>query len=925
MAKSLHDRLSDLFDVIPQIVRMAARAPWAAIIVHCIFLALVVGSCFVRVDYARDERLKTWQDGDPLPAPIPYSDTPTGRKDAWDDSFLSINAENAFDPKKHWTQAYKAFVDKYPSNEMLFVEIRGPRFVTESPETHARQQTRFLRNLSYRVEEIPGVSAVEWLGTISGADPCLYADAEDEDEDETEAMCDESTLANFLRNVEGTRFGQALMRMPSETEESSWMFYVILDHALADRDSLRAALQLQLAKTTDTYLGADPFSRSWRFVIYGVPAVTVAFRDVMIRDGTVTLVSVVLVVLFLCLGAFGWRNGHLVLGGMAAMGVGVVYTYLPMFAVGNRLEWITAQLPVTVILAGMAGMVHILHHYLTAKAAGAKTNEAIEQAARAVKVALPMTVLSTCLGLMMLGLTSDNPAIQRYGTWSAAGMLLTLFTHLTLLPAVTVLVDSRTKPRIYSPSLSKMTQRVVGFADKKPTTVLVVAAFILGASGWGGWLLVRENRIDANPITNSWRNLGDSNDGFWQVNHEDQNPQDHESVLKEWLSAKNIATRAQTIAERFGGGLVFLDFGFTEQPSPSIPNPRVLDAFSEFQQAMAGKIFYSPGVDTEAKQQTCRAEGPLRCPQTQIRGTLSIADAAAYYCKQHPQRCGENGWPGPEWAASLRESFPLFFPRPQHDAQNSVRMFVFTDSPWASHGQLFDQWILAWEKKHLNPIGAHVLSTANTIGGANTEEQDQADGLVPVNGLLGLWWHDDRMVKEGVMRGLLYTILVIIAFLVVVFWNSGHIWVSTLPNILPLVVAPGLFGLIWLAWPDVTVSTLPTAALFAAVICLGIIVDDTLYFLSDYLRQIRSDGRIVDSGEERHGQVVDAVARSAGLPIVVTSVALIAGFALLAFSPMIPLARMGTMIVLIVVSALASDLMVLPALLRLHARRRPRQ
>jgi predicted RND superfamily exporter protein len=99
---------------------------------------------------------------------------------------------------------------------------------------------------------------------------------------------------------------------------------------------------------------------------------------------------------------------------------------------------------------------------------------------------------------------------------------------------------------------------------------------------------------------------------------------------------------------------------------------------------------------------------------------------------------------------------------------------------------------------------------------------------------------------------------------------------------------------------------------------LGIVVDDTIHFLSKYLRARR----------EKHLSAEDAVRyafNNVGIALVVTSVVLIAGFMILAMSHFYLNSSMGLLTSVVIFLALVIDLTMLPPLLITFAGKGPVQ
>jgi uncharacterized protein len=123
--------------------------------------------------------------------------------------------------------------------------------------------------------------------------------------------------------------------------------------------------------------------------------------------------------------------------------------------------------------------------------------------------------------------------------------------------------------------------------------------------------------------------------------------------------------------------------------------------------------------------------------------------------------------------------------------------------------------------------------------------------------------------------------------------------VSLVPNLVPALLAFGFWG-IFLG--DVNLgSTVVTTMTF------GIVVDDTVHFLMHYLRCRRKKMNVTEALEDTFAVV--------GSAIVLTSVALILGFAIMSASGFAINQHIGILTSIVIFFALVSDLFLLPALL----------
>ena len=143
--------------------------------------------------------------------------------------------------------------------------------------------------------------------------------------------------------------------------------------------------------------------------------------------------------------------------------------------------------------------------------------------------------------------------------------------------------------------------------------------------------------------------------------------------------------------------------------------------------------------------------------------------------------------------------------------------------------------------------------------------------------------------------------LILISFILMLSLRSLKIGlISLIPNLVPAAMAFGLWGLF--------VGEVGLALSVVTGMTIGIVVDDTVHFLSKYLRARR----------ERNMNAEDAVRyafSTVGTALWVTSVVLIAGFAVLAFSTFKLNAGMGLLTAIAIALALLADFLFLPPLL----------
>ena len=140
----------------------------------------------------------------------------------------------------------------------------------------------------------------------------------------------------------------------------------------------------------------------------------------------------------------------------------------------------------------------------------------------------------------------------------------------------------------------------------------------------------------------------------------------------------------------------------------------------------------------------------------------------------------------------------------------------------------------------------------------------------------------------------------IIFALVGLLFRSLRLAALAIPaNLLPVLLTLGLMGLLGIRLDVATVTI--------AAIVLGLVVDDTVQFLYRYSRE--------RAQTDSEAEAVHRAIRIVGRPMAITTVVLSLGFCVLGLAAVKSVAWFGLLLAFALVTALASDLLVIPALL----------
>lgn len=152
----------------------------------------------------------------------------------------------------------------------------------------------------------------------------------------------------------------------------------------------------------------------------------------------------------------------------------------------------------------------------------------------------------------------------------------------------------------------------------------------------------------------------------------------------------------------------------------------------------------------------------------------------------------------------------------------------------------------------------------------------------------------------SMLSGTLTALVLISALILLALRSIRYGLLSLLPNVLPAAMAFGIWGLIS--------GEIGLSVSIVACITLGIVVDDTIHFLSKYVRAKREQNLPTE-------EAVLYSFRTVGVALVSTSIILVANFGVLAFSSFYPSQSLGMLTSITILVALAVDFLFFAPLL----------
>jgi len=168
------------------------------------------------------------------------------------------------------------------------------------------------------------------------------------------------------------------------------------------------------------------------------------------------------------------------------------------------------------------------------------------------------------------------------------------------------------------------------------------------------------------------------------------------------------------------------------------------------------------------------------------------------------------------------------------------------------------------------------------------------------SGLDMIFAHINHRNIRSLLKGTLVALVLISIVLIFALQSLRLGLISLVPNLIPAALAYGTWGLF--------IGKIDLSASIVICMSLGIVVDDTVHFLSKYLRARREKGYDVNEGMRYAFNTV-------GIALIITTVVLVSGFLVLAGSPFSPTWVSGLLLAITLSYALLTDFFLLPPLL----------
>ncbi len=178
-------------------------------------------------------------------------------------------------------------------------------------------------------------------------------------------------------------------------------------------------------------------------------------------------------------------------------------------------------------------------------------------------------------------------------------------------------------------------------------------------------------------------------------------------------------------------------------------------------------------------------------------------------------------------------------------------------------------------------------------------EENAHDLMTEATGIAVAFAHVTRRNIENMLRGTITAMAVVSLLLFFIFKSLRLGLISLIPNFLPAAMAFGLWGYL--------IGSVGMAASIVTAIAFGIVVDDTIHFLTKYA-SARKEGLFPSDS-------VRSAFRAVGHTLWTTTAIFALGFLVFTLSGLISNMTLGLLVGITIVIALVADFLLLPPLL----------
>lgn len=617
----------------------------------------------------------------------------------------------------------------------------------------------------------------------------------------------------------------------------------------------------------------------------------------------------------------------------------------------GKLDAILMSMPAVVYVLGLSGAIHMINYYRDAEDVGGRRG-AVERAVKMALMPCGLAAFTTAIGLASLA-TSDILPIEKFGVFSAIGVMLSLGLLFTIVPVVLHRYPppaTSNSVQSHSASLPQWARNGAEWICRRHAwvscgAIAVMALFALGLPRIHSSVKLIELLHEDSTLVQdySWleKHLGNlvpmevvvavPPEMRRDVNEHPEASGKHYAMttIERMALIRRVAERMEALGP-VSRTLNASTFAPGEYDSESLSNRRTHDyivsqAIDDNREALREFLRWEKSDDRVS----------IDRPRELWRATARVAALADVDYGQFVDELRVNIEPV---LAAYRGRSQLVAALAAAEKQlEGARLVLLVPTEFTSDDVLFAD--LLREAGIENPVGGrrgklHIVPAEKLDNVTDSVRQQltsqdaivtccgdiatkltslelphidlskstaasETDVVASYTGVMPVVYKTQRQLIVSLQESLVMSTVLIAIVLMLLFRGLGAGLAAMIPNLFPLVVIFGALG-----WLDISVDI---GIMMTASVALGVAVDDTIHFVSWFRRGITA-------GMSRYDAVMEAYERC-GTAMVQTTLVAGLGLAVFAVSTFTPTQQFGYMMVIILVAALVGDLILLPALL----------
>jgi len=579
----------------------------------------------------------------------------------------------------------------------------------------------------------------------------------------------------------------------------------------------------ELVKKTREILRAAETENNMKNLFLAGPSVVNTELDRMSQKDMRTFTPVMFAVALIILVVL-FKNISGVLIPAITIGINIIWTMGLFLIFGNKMNMVSGMLIPLVFIISLATTVHILNRFYQEVMLSGDRRESILKTVKYICVPCFLTCVTTSIGFLSL-VVSDVTPVKATGIFMAAGIMMSFFVCITLVPGMLSLFPewmSRPFMNIQKErsSINQGFKGVYGLIGKfvKNNTIYVFffSLVFVGVAIYG------VTKVDA------------------------------ESSIFESFPESSEITRSTEHIEQELMGLIPMDIVVDAGNMGSVFQPDVLLKMDKLQDHLKGipEVTKSVSVVDYVKHLNRLLN------KDNLDSPVVTKDKAIDYVKLASLH-------GDSIVASL-------YTENYNEGRVSVRM----KNVGSSRYKLIVNDIEGFIKENF-PLSVSCAIT----------------GIVPL-----LMDMQGYLIESQIKTFTLAFILIFIC--IALLLKSARVgMMSMIPNLIPIAITLGVMG-----YMDIN---LDVATIMIASVAIGISVDDTIHFLYRFKEEFRKDGD--------HYLAIQRTLSAVGRALIFTTVVATCGFLVFCLSSFKAIQYFGLLTAITMVSALVSDLFILPS------------